>query len=170
MSCYIFGEKEIDEILIRFILINANESIYIDSITNIRWLLSNYWSEMLEVELKILVKLPLCTIEYYIKNLSLDKTVPELIVIALLISDRNFDNLKSNRLLLIEKLESLMSEANDSTSMEKIKNIIYETSLYDPTNKDTIINKHFSQINSDAQFYRNISIRAQNILNTNSIK
>lgn len=48
---------------------------------------------------------------------------------------------------------------------ERLKTIIYESELYDATNKRDIIGKHFTEIDKSARYYQTISQKAKLILN-----
>lgn len=48
---------------------------------------------------------------------------------------------------------------------ERLKVIIYETEIYDATNRRNIVGKHWTEIQMDAEYFQNISKKAKEILN-----
>lgn len=72
----------------------------------------------------------------------------------------------SFRELLLNGLEQLILNVQSLTPKEKnrIKLIIYESELYDATNKAPIMNRESSEIFKDAALYRNFAKRVKNIL------
>lgn len=47
---------------------------------------------------------------------------------------------------------------------ERLKIIIYESDLYDATNRRDILGKHFTEIQSDADYYKTTADKAKGIL------
>lgn len=78
------------------------------------------------------------------------------------IDDRAFDRNKQYRLSFIEELER--EYLRDKKNISRIKLCIWETRLYDPTNRDLIVGKTYQQINEDAEVYRDIAARAKTLL------
>ncbi|MBX9782894.1 MAG: hypothetical protein K2X48_06360, partial [Chitinophagaceae bacterium] len=47
---------------------------------------------------------------------------------------------------------------------ERLKIIIYESDLYDATNRRDIVGKHFTEIQNDADYFRTNAQKAKDIL------
>jgi hypothetical protein len=45
-----------------------------------------------------------------------------------------------------------------------VKTIIYESGLFNPTNRKEIVGKHWTEIKKEADFYKGISEKANSIL------
>jgi hypothetical protein len=60
----------------------------------------------------------------------------------------------------------LQVNTSNLTDFEKnrLKIIIYESDLYDATNRRNIVGKHFTEIESDADYYRTAAQKAKSIL------
>jgi hypothetical protein len=47
---------------------------------------------------------------------------------------------------------------------DRLKIVIYESNLYDQTNRREIVGKHFTDIQKDADYYSTIALKARKIL------
>jgi len=65
---------------------------------------------------------------------------------------------------LIDKLTILDISKLDREEKERIKSIIQAAQMTDRVNKREIVGKHFSEIQSDANFFNSIADTAENIL------
>lgn len=122
-----------------------------------------YYSEMLEKDVSVLEILPVITAEELINIIINSNNIEEYVAASLSLYHRDFDSDIKNRQLLINELGRL---AVSTENIYKIKLVIYETSLYDATNKEKIVGKNITQINSDAEVYLNISLKAKKILDS----
>jgi len=83
-----------------------------------------------------------------------------------LYSNEEYDKIDFRQKLIIE-LEKFCDQKNyvfNAFDMKRLKTIIYETSLYDPTNRRPVKSKHYTEIDEDSNYYSDISKRAKRIL------
>lgn len=117
----------------------------------------------------VLIKLPEPSQSELI-NLAIESSDPEKIATCAALLNYNERDLNLPfRELLIEQLEILVSNTNfkwTSETAEKIKLIIYDSNLYDDTNLRPIDGKSIQEITNDYSYFKNISNRAKDILNT----
>jgi len=75
---------------------------------------------------------------------------------------------KNNNAAFREKLITNLQQLNTSNltdfEKERLRLIIYESDLYDPTNQRDMVGNHFTEIQNDADYYRTISQKAKDIL------
>ena len=71
---------------------------------------------------------------------------------------------KEYRQILIDKLKQLDISKLDTVEKERVKAIILAAQLTDRVNKREIIGKHFSEIQSDANFFNSVADTAENML------
>jgi hypothetical protein len=67
---------------------------------------------------------------------------------------------------LIDRLRTIDISNLDKTEKERIKTIILASQLTDRVNKREVVGKHFSEIQSDADFFNATADTAQKILNS----
>jgi hypothetical protein len=163
----IYVNDEISEVIVSRHLSVKSELeygyIYTDPV-GVEYKLTRHWSEMFHKELDVLQKLPMIGIEELI-NIIPFVDVEKAVALAIEIQERKFDNSRTARLLLLQVLEEIFQKnKTDHSEFEKIRLCIYETSLYDPTNRDKIVGKTYTEINKDAKFYREVSDRARKLL------
>jgi immunity protein 27 of polymorphic toxin system len=138
---------------------------YIDKNSNEEWLLTRYNSECHGGGVPVLKRLPKPTIEQLIDIALTSPDKNDIIGASLELSEREKYHKDDFRNKLIERL--LMVDTSRLTEFEKerLKIIVYESDLYDSTNRRDIVGKHFTEIENDADYYRTISQKAKGILN-----
>jgi len=165
----VFGKENID-IKLKSLVKTDQYNVFKDKITNDHWLLTFYESEMLECDLGVLEKVPVNKCVDLIGKLIDSEDIQEVITICLIIYDRNFDDDKNNRLLLIESLENYYNICpRTEFALKKIRFTIYETELYDSINLEPILGKSYVEIESDSTFYKEISLRSKKLLEMCSV-
>jgi hypothetical protein len=144
---------------------DGGTSYFMDKSSNEEWILTRYDSEYHGGGVPVLKKLPEPTINQlmHIAFTSVDKN--DIIGSSRELSEREKCDGHDFRDKLIERL--LLVDISKLTDFEKerIKIIVYESDLYDSTNRREIVGKHFTEIERDANYYRTISQKAKNILN-----
>ena len=137
---------------------------YIDNKSNEKWILVRYHSEYNGGGLPVLKRLPEPTTEELIDIAlsSLDKN--DIIGASLELADREKVKKEDFRDKLIKQLLAIPVSKLTGFERERLKIIIYESDLYDPTNRRNIIGKHFTEIESDAEYYRVVAQNAKGIL------
>lgn len=137
---------------------------FVDEKSNEDWLLTYYHSENHGGGSPVLKRLPEPTIDELVEIAMTSSEKDEISGASLELSERernkkvNFRDKLIHRLLQIETLKLTDFEK------ERLRIIIYESNLYDATNRRNIVGKHFSEIENDASYYRTISQKAKGIL------
>jgi hypothetical protein len=140
---------------------NDDSSIYKDVADQV-WRHLVFWSAMLEKDIEVLEAYPPMPIADLIKLL-IESDSPETVAaLSISMAQRGFDNDIKNRQLLVDLLEKEL--ANRPDKLDNIKLCIYESELFDATNRAEIIGKDIAQIDEDATSYRSIAKRAKAIL------
>jgi hypothetical protein len=137
---------------------------YYDKNSNEEWLLTRYNSEYHGGGVSVLKILPEPSVEDLIDiaMTSLDKN--DIIGASLELSEREKVNKDDFRSKLLDKLLQIDSTGLNDFEKERLKIIIYESDLYDATNRRNIVGKHFTEIEKDADYFRTISEKAKIIL------
>ena len=142
-----------------------NRDVYINPLDKEEWEKIRFWSEMKEEEYTLLENTYNISMDDLILLAVSEKTEEIIICACNELLRRENEMGKEFRERLIKKLEELTAVTNDKAELQRAKLIIYETELFDATNKKTILNKDFQQVNREASFYKDISERAKKILN-----
>jgi hypothetical protein len=165
--------KLIERLIKTFIKTDPNAdtwgTIYLCPKTNEKWQKINVETEYHGGGYPILFKLP---------------DPRKLDLINILINSDNIDEIATSSALLVinekelkdEFREELITELENRINQndfnwnkfnsQKMKTIIYETQLFDKTNRKPILGKKNSEIEKDHKFYLNISERAKKIITT----
>ena len=137
---------------------------YIDKVTNENWLLTRYDSEYHGGGLQVLKRLPEPTIDELISIAMTSTDTNDIIGASLELSERERYSDEDFRLKLINRLLQVDFSNLTEFERERLKIIIYERDLYDATNRREIVGKHFAEIQKDADYYKEIAQKANNIL------
>lgn len=119
----------------------------------------------------VLIKLPEPTQSELIKSALESNNPTEIATCAALLYYNERDQDLPFRESLIEQLEKFVSDDNfrwTSETAEKVKLIIYDSNLYCDTNLRPINGKSIDEISEDYSFFKSISNRAKEILNTSN--
>jgi len=137
---------------------------YYDKNSSEEWLLTRYNSEYHGGGVSVLKILPEPSIEELIDiaMTSLDKN--DIIGASLELSEREKINKDDFRSKLLDKLLQVDTTVLSDFEKERLKIIIYESDLYDATNRRNIVGKHFTEIEKDADYFRTTSEKAKTIL------
>lgn len=136
-----------------------------------KWRYAILWSAMLERKIELIETYPVINISDLIKRIPTINDPETIAAIAIVIAQRKFDDDVNNRLLLIRILEEAL--VSNPEKVDKIKLCIYESELFDATNRAEIIGKSPADIAQDAAIYQSIAQRAKAILdksNTTNVK
>ncbi|MBZ5857751.1 hypothetical protein [Flavihumibacter profundi] len=137
---------------------------YIDKNSYEEWHLTRYDSEYHGGGIPVLKRLPEPTIEELI-NIAITSTdTNDIIGASLELSEREKYKKEDFRDRLIKRLLQVDTSNLTEIEKERLKIIIYESDLYDATNRRDIVGKHFSEIESDADYYRTAAQKARTIL------
>jgi hypothetical protein len=137
---------------------------YIDNNSKEEWHLTMYDSEYHGGGVPVLKRIPEPAVEKLI-DIAMTSTEPtDIIGASLELSEREKYKKEDFRDKLLNRL--LQVNTSNLTDFEKnrLKIIIYESDLYDATNRRNIVGKHFTEIESDADYYRTAAQKAKSIL------
>ena len=137
---------------------------YVDKTTSNKWHLTRYDSEYHGGGIPVLKRLPEPTIEELINIAMTSADINDIIGASLELSEREKYNKEDFRDKLLNRLLQVDTLNLTDFEKERLKVIIYESDLYDSTNRRNIIGKHFTEIEHDADYFRTISQKAKNIL------
>lgn len=165
---FICNQGDIDSKLRTLTKIGASKEgwtdYYIDNNSNEEWHLTRYRSEYQGGGIPVLKRLPLLTIEQLIDIAMTSPDKNDIIGASLELSERERSNKDDFRSSLIERLLQVHTSNLTDFEKERLKIIVYESDLYDATNRRSIVGKHFTEIQSDADYYQTISQKAKTIL------
>lgn len=137
---------------------------FIDNKTNENWLLTRYDSEYHGGGVSVLKKLPEPTIEKLIDIAMTSFDTNNIIGASLELSEREKYKKEDFRGKLLNRLLQVDTSNLSDFEKERLKIIIYESDLYDATNRRNILGKHFTEIQNDADYYRTNADKAKAIL------
>ena len=137
---------------------------YFDKNTNENWLLTRYDSEYHGGGVQVLKRLPEPTIDELISIAMISRDTNDIIGASLELSEREKYKKEDFRAKLLHRLLQVDTFNLSDFEKERLKIIIYESDLYDATNRRDIVGKHFTEIESDANYYRTAAHKAKNIL------
>ncbi len=93
---------------------------------------------------------------------SMDKE--NIIGASLELSDREKYRKEEFRSSLVSRLLEVDTSEVNEFEKERLKIIIYESDLYNGTNRREIIGKHFTEIQNDADYFTSNALKAMTIL------
>ena len=136
---------------------------YVDKNSNEEWHLTRYDSEY-HGGVPVLKRLPEPTIEELINIAMTSTDTNDIIGASLELSERERYKKQDFRERLLNRLSQV--DTSDLTDFEKerLKIIIYESDLYDATNRRDIVGKHFTEIQNDANYFKTNAQKAKSIL------
>lgn len=137
---------------------------YMDNNTKEEWLFTTYESEFHGGGIPVLKRLSEPTIEELIEIALTSNDRNDIIGASLELLERERYNKEDFRQQLLNRLEQIDTSNLTEFEKERYKLIIYESDLYDATNRRDIVGKHFSEIQKDADYYHTIAGKAKKIL------
>lgn len=137
---------------------------YRDTKTEELWSLAGYESEFLGKDIPVLQKMPEPSTADLITIAMNAANNEEIIGAALLLSARERSRKEEFRADLLQQLLQVDLSKASTFEQARLRMIIYESDLLDTTNRREIIGKHFTQINQDADYYREIAEKAKRVL------
>ena len=137
---------------------------YVDKNSNEEWHLTRYDSEYHGGGVPVLKRFPEPTIEELINIAMTSTDTNDIIGASLELSERERYKKEDFRDRLLNRL--LQVDTSHLTDFEKrrLKIIIYESDLYDATNRRDIVGKNFTEIQNDADYFRTNAQKVKNIL------
>ena len=88
----------------------------------------------------------------------------DIIGASLELSERERYRKEDFRAKLLSQLLQVDTSNLTDFEKERLKIIIYESDLYDATNRRDIVGKHFTEIQNDADYFRTNAQKAKSIL------
>jgi hypothetical protein len=137
---------------------------YINTITNDQWSLKHYETDYNDDGVSVLIRLPEPTIKELIDIAATSTIKNNIIGASLELWARENNSQEDFREALLNRLLQIITQNLVKFEKERLEIIIYESGLYDATNKKDIIGKHYSEIQKDADYYQQIAIKAKHIL------
>jgi len=135
---------------------------YIDNSTGHQWL--KYVIDERGFFVNLIFISPPPTTDQLIEIALNTKYVDEISAAATRLNFEEQSDKKEYRQKLIDKLTTIDISKLDATGKERIKTIILASQLTDRVNKREIVGKHFSEIQSDADFFNSVAETAEKIL------
>ena len=152
------------------ILTNAGTSddgltqFYKDKTSNEEWHLTQYDSEYHGGIVSVLKRLPEPTIEELIDIATTSLDINDIIGASLELSERERYKKEDFRDKLLNRLLQVDTSTLNNFEKKRFKIIIYESDLYDSTNRRNIVGKHFTEIQKDSDYYQIIANKAKKTL------
>jgi hypothetical protein len=137
---------------------------YLDERTNEEWQLTRYHSEYHGGGIPILKRLPPPSVSELIEISLTSNDLNDVTGASIELCEREAYNDEEFRDELMQKLLLLDVATLSQFETKRLKTIIYESELFDSTNRKEILGKNWSEIKKDADFYRSISGKAKKIL------
>ncbi len=137
---------------------------FIDKNSNEEWHLTRYDSEYQGGGVPVLKRIPALTTEELIHIALTSVDTNDIIGASLELSERERYKKEDFRARLLNQLLQVDTSNLSDFERERVKIIIYESDLYDATNRRDIVGKHFTEIESDADYYRTAAQKAKSIL------
>lgn len=169
LQYFVCNQSKIEEKIRGYLLIEEEEdaSIYLDSKNSERWLKIYFFSEMDDKEYTVLENEDKIDIDSLV-FIATNSTKREEIICAcneLVRRENSFgSDFRESLINAIESRAHNLKREPTNREKESIKLIIYESDLYDSTNKKPILGKNYSVIQEDAKFYRGIAERAKSLI------
>jgi hypothetical protein len=136
---------------------------YRDEDTKEEWLLT-VWELESGGYVSVLKRLPELSIGELIDIALTSADQNDIIGASLELWGREKDNNDEFRQQLMDRLLQIDTSSLDEFEKERLRLIIYESNLYEGTNKRNIVGKHILEIKKDADFYWTIAENARKIL------
>lgn len=137
---------------------------YVDKNSNEEWYLTRYDSEYHGGGVPVLKRLPEPTVEELINISMTSADKNDIIGASLELSEREKYKKEDFRARLLSRLLQVDTSNLSDFEKERLKIIIYESDLYDETNRRDIVGKHFTEIQNDADYFRTNAQKAKKIL------
>lgn len=137
---------------------------YVDQITNEEWLLTQFHAEYHGGGVSVLKRLPKLTTEELIDIAVTSPDTNDIIGASIELSEKEKYNQEDFRNKLLQRLLQFDISNLTNFDKERLKTIIYESTLYDATNRRDIMRKHFTEIDTDAKYYQTVAEQAKTIL------
>lgn len=138
---------------------------YTDNYTKENWLLVKYESEYAGRVVQVLKKIEL-PLNDLINIATTSSDLDDIIGAAIELLERERHNKEDFRSLLLDRLSQFNLLDLSDFEKERLKIIIYESNLYDATNRRSIVGKYQYEIENDASYYTLIAKKAKKILAT----
>jgi hypothetical protein len=129
-------------------------NFYIDEDKSEYWLLTQYNSEYHGGGVPVLKRLPEPTVDELIDIAMTSADTNNIIGASLELSEREKYNKEDFRHRLINRLLQVDTSDLPDFEKERLRIIIYESDLYDATNRRDTIGKHYTEIQKDADYFR----------------
>jgi len=137
---------------------------YVDNNSREEWHLTRYDSEFHGVGIPVLKRIPEPALDELIDIAMTSAEINDIIGASLELSEREKYKKEDFRVKLLNRLLQVDTTNLTDFEKERLKIIIYESDLYDATNRRNIVGKHYTEIESDADYYSRAAQIAKSIL------
>jgi hypothetical protein len=137
---------------------------YSDNNPTEEWVLIYYETEYFGKVISVLKKLPEPTIEQLIDIATSSTEINDILGASFELYERERKHKEDFRNSLLTRLLQFEIQNLSAFEKERIKIIIYESNLYDATNRRDIVGKYITEIKKDSEYYLEISKKAKSIL------
>lgn len=137
---------------------------YVDKDSNEEWHLTRYESEFHSAGIPVLKRLPEPPTEELISISLTSADINDIIGASLELSERERYKKEDFREKLLNRLLQVDTTNLSGFEKERMKVIIYESNLYDATNRRDIVGKDFTEIQNDAGYFSTNAQKAKKIL------
>jgi hypothetical protein len=137
---------------------------YVDNNSKEEWHLTRYDSEFHGGGVPVLKRIPEPALDELIDIAMTSADTNDIIGASLELSEREKYKKEDFRVKLLNRLLQVDTTNLTDFEKERLKIIIYESDLYDATNRRNIVGKHYTEIESDADYYRRAAHMAKSIL------
>ena len=137
---------------------------YVDNDSKEEWHLTMYKSEYHGGGISVLKRIPEPALEELIDIAMTSGETNDIIGASLEMSEREKYKKEDFRTKLLNRLLEVDTSTLTDFEKKRLKIIIYESDLYDATNRRNVLGKHITEIETDAEYYRTAANKAKNIL------
>jgi len=165
---FICNQDKIESKLKTFIKTKTSDDgwtdYYRDKYSTDQWVLTRYDAAYQGGGISVLKRLPQLTTDELIDVAMTSFDTNDVTGASIELSERERSNKENFRDKLLIRLLQVDTSNLTGFEKERLKIIIYESDLYDPTNLRDIMGKHYDEIKKDAEYYQTISQKAKDIL------
>lgn len=137
---------------------------YSDNNSKEEWALTYFETEYADKVVPVLKKLPGPSIEHLIDIATTSPDINDILGASCELYERERKNKEDFRNSLLTRLLQFDIPNLNSFEKERVKIIIYESNLYDATNRRDVVGKNLSEIKKDSDYYSEISKKVKFIL------
>lgn len=124
---------------------DETDSFFVDPVTQERWVLASYESELPDCDIQVLMKAELGS-KHLIDIALTSKDTKVTAIAAMTLKYKEKHEKSEFRHELINKLQNVHIGNLSKEEKRRLERILYESNLYDGTNQRSIMGKHYTEI------------------------